>query len=85
MQSELNNRRPLFRIRDIETNTLGLDPDTRKTLMVYKVAYKLEPDNLGAYVISQANTARDVLADLLLQKQFGMLHLIRRNIFSPKF
>ena len=40
--------------------------------MVYKVASELEPESLGAYVISQANTASDVLAVMLLQKQFGM-------------
>jgi phosphoenolpyruvate carboxylase len=72
LQSELNNRRPLFRIRDIEANAIGLDPDTRKTLMVFKVASELEAESLGAYVISQANTASDVLAVMLLQKQFGM-------------
>ncbi len=72
LQSELNNKRPLFRIRDIETNTMGLDPDIRKTLMVYKVASELDSESLGAYVISQANTASDVLAVMLLQKQFGM-------------
>jgi phosphoenolpyruvate carboxylase len=72
LQSELNNRRPLFRIRDVEANTIGLDPDIRKTLMVYKVASELDPESLGAYVISQANTASDVLAVMLLQKQFGM-------------
>ena len=72
LQSELNNRRPLFRIRDIEANTIGLDPDIRKTLMVYKVASELDSESLGAYVISQANTASDVLAVMLLQKQFGM-------------
>ncbi|KAL7540934.1 hypothetical protein ACHAXR_012627 [Thalassiosira sp. AJA248-18] len=72
LQAELNNRRPLFRIRDIVTNTLGLDPDIRKTLMVYKVISELDPEALGAYVISQANTASDVLAVMLLQKQFGM-------------
>mmetsp|Transcript_54586 Transcript_54586/g.115958 ORF Transcript_54586/g.115958 Transcript_54586/m.115958 type:complete len:1033 (+) Transcript_54586:269-3367(+) len=72
LQSEINSKRPLFRIRDVETNTMGLDPDVRKTLMVYKVASELEPESLGAYVISQANTASDVLAVMLLQKQFGM-------------
>ena len=72
LQSEINNRRPLFRIRDIESNRIGLDPDVRKTLMVYKVASELDPESLGAYVISQANTASDVLAVMLLQKQFGM-------------
>nr|BAO52741.1 phosphoenolpyruvate carboxylase 1 [Thalassiosira pseudonana] len=72
LQSELNNKRPLFRIRDIEDNLLGLDPDNRKTLMVFKVASELDSESLGAYVISQANTASDVLLVMLLQKQFGM-------------
>ena len=51
---------------------MGLDPDDRKTLMVFKVASELEPESLGAYVISQVNTSSDVLAVMLLQKQFGM-------------
>jgi phosphoenolpyruvate carboxylase len=72
LHQELNSRRPLFRIRDIEQNNLNLDPDVRKTLMVYKVASELDSESLGAYVISQANTASDVLAVMLLQKQFGM-------------
>jgi len=72
LHQELNSRRPLFRIRDIEQNNLNLDPDTRKTLMVYKVISELDSESLGAYVISQANTASDVLAVMLLQKQFGM-------------
>lgn len=72
LHQELNSRRPLFRIRDIEKNNLNLDPDVRKTLMVYKVASELDSESLGAYVISQANTASDVLAVMLLQKQFGM-------------
>lgn len=72
LQSELNNKRPLFRIRDIDMNEMGLDADVRKTLMVYKVASELDSECLGAYVISQANTASDVLAVMVLQKQFGM-------------
>jgi len=40
--------------------------------MVFKVASELEPESLGAYVISQANTSSDVLAVIFLQKQFGM-------------
>ena len=72
LQSELTTKRPLFRIGEIVQNTIGLDPDIRKTLMVYKVASELDSESLGAYVISQANTASDVLAVMLLQKQFGM-------------
>lgn len=51
---------------------MGLDPDVRKTLMVYQVISGLDPESLGAYVISQANTASDVLAVMLLQKNYGM-------------
>lgn len=36
------------------------------------MASELRPGELGAYVISQAQTASDVLAVMLLQKQFGM-------------
>jgi phosphoenolpyruvate carboxylase len=36
------------------------------------MASDLHPEALGAYVISQAQTASDVLAVVLLQKQFGM-------------
>ena len=72
LQSELNSKRPLFRIRDIERNSVGFDEDVIKTLMVFKVASELDSESLGAYVISQANTASDVLAVMLLQKQFGM-------------
>ncbi|KAL7550662.1 hypothetical protein ACHAWF_013881 [Thalassiosira exigua] len=72
LQSELSSRRPLFRIRDIESEEMGLGPEVTKTLMVFKVASELDSESLGAYVISQANTASDVLAVMLLQKQFGM-------------
>jgi phosphoenolpyruvate carboxylase len=40
--------------------------------MVFKIASELDPESLGAYVISQGQTASDVLAVMLLQKQFGM-------------
>jgi phosphoenolpyruvate carboxylase len=38
----------------------------------FEVASTLGPGSLGAYVISQAKSASDVLAVMLLQKQFGM-------------
>uniref|UniRef100_A0A7S4QPV3 phosphoenolpyruvate carboxylase n=3 Tax=Ditylum brightwellii TaxID=49249 RepID=A0A7S4QPV3_9STRA len=70
LQSELAGKRPLFRTRDLES--FGFDPDTLKTLKVFEMASELGPDSLGAYVISQARTASDVLAVMLLQKQYGM-------------
>ena len=36
------------------------------------MASEQDPESLGAYVISQGQTASDVLAVMLLQKQFGM-------------
>jgi phosphoenolpyruvate carboxylase len=39
---------------------------------VFKVASEQDPESLGAYVISQGQTASDVLAVMLLQNQFGM-------------
>ena len=70
LQAELAGKRPLFRTRDIEA--LSDDQGIIKTLNTVKMASELGPEALGAYVISQAQTASDVLAVMLLQKQFGM-------------
>jgi len=70
LMSELANKRPFFPMRDL--NDLGFDPVVIKTLRTFDVASQLPSDSLGAYVISQAQTASDVLAVMLLQKQFGM-------------
>lgn len=70
LQSELSNKRPLFpqaRIGD-----LGFPDSVVRTLQTFQAASELEPEALGAYVISQCQTASDVLAVMLLQKQFGM-------------
>lgn len=71
LTSELSSNRPLFQIREIENS--GFDEAVVKTLRTFQVASGLHPENLGAYVISQAQTASDVLAVMLLQKQFGMV------------
>ena len=70
LQSELSSKRPFFRIRDLET--IGFEPSVVKTLRTFFTASTLKPNSLGAYVISQAQTASDVLAVMLLQKQVGM-------------
>lgn len=70
LQTELSGKRPLFRTRDI--NILEASENVVKALNVFYAASSLEPESLGAYVISQAQTASDVLAVMLLQKQFGM-------------
>ena len=70
LQSELSNKRPLFPIR--KADELGFDPDVVKTLKTFQAASTIDPEALGAYVISQAQTASDVLAVMLLQRQYGM-------------
>jgi phosphoenolpyruvate carboxylase len=70
LTSELSNKRPLFRSRDMET--LGFNDSVVKTLQTFYMASGLHAASLGAYVISQAQQASDVLAVMLLQKQFGM-------------
>mmetsp|Transcript_5299 Transcript_5299/g.6173 ORF Transcript_5299/g.6173 Transcript_5299/m.6173 type:complete len:1002 (+) Transcript_5299:191-3196(+) len=70
LQGELAQKRPLFRSSDI--NKMGFHQSVVKTLETFQVISSLRPESLGAYVISQAQTASDVLAVMLLQKQFGM-------------
>jgi phosphoenolpyruvate carboxylase len=70
LNSELASKRPLFGIDQLDE--LGFDDDVKTTLKTFKMASELRTEDLGAYVISQAQTASDVLAVMLLQKQFGM-------------
>lgn len=70
LQAEISSKRPLFRTRDLDL--MGFDERVVKTLKTFAMAASLKPESLGAYVISQAQTASDVLAVMLLQKQFGM-------------
>lgn len=71
LQTELSTKRPLFNLRDLEDS--GMDKDILKTLRTFETASGLGTESLGAYVISQAQTASDVLAVMLLQQQFGMV------------
>ena len=70
LQNELSNRRPLFRTADV--HLMGLSAQVQDTLHTLETASTLGPGSLGAYVISQARAASDVLAVTLLQKQYGM-------------
>jgi phosphoenolpyruvate carboxylase len=70
LKTELSNRRPLFKLDElIET---GIDERVLTTLRTFETISSFDPESLGAYVISQATSASDVLAVMLLQKQFGM-------------
>ena len=70
LNNELSSKRPLFRIRDVAN--MGYPDGVVKTLQTFEMASTLGSGSTGAYVISQARTASDVLAVMLLQKQFGM-------------
>lgn len=70
LQMELSSRRPLIDLDDLEAH--GVDETVLTTLRTFQTIATFEPECLGAYVISQSKAASDVLAVMLLQKQFGM-------------
>jgi len=70
LQNELAGKRPLYRNANIDG--MGLSPTQLNTLKTFEMAASLGSESLGAYVISQARSASDVLAVMLLQKQYGM-------------
>ncbi|KAF9677294.1 hypothetical protein SADUNF_Sadunf08G0093000 [Salix dunnii] len=59
---ELKSKRPLV------PSTIQVTPDVKEVLETFRVAAELGNDSLGAYVISMASNASDVLAVELLQK-----------------
>ncbi|EEF37993.1 conserved hypothetical protein [Ricinus communis] len=59
---ELKGKRPLV------PPTIEVAPDVKEVLDAFRVAAELGSDSLGAYVISMASNASDVLAVELLQK-----------------
>jgi phosphoenolpyruvate carboxylase len=64
LETELAGKRPLFRTRDLDN--LGFDESVVKTLSTFRMLAGLEYESLGAYVISQAQTASDILAVQLI-------------------
>jgi phosphoenolpyruvate carboxylase len=70
LTSELAGQRPLFPTSELEN--MKMDADVVKTLRTFQMASTFHSEEMGAYVISQAQTTSDVLAVMLLQKQFGM-------------
>ncbi|OAY65640.1 Phosphoenolpyruvate carboxylase 4 [Ananas comosus] len=62
LTSELKGKRPLV------PPTIEVNPDVKEVLDTFRVAAELGSDSLGAYVISMASNASDVLAVELLQK-----------------
>jgi phosphoenolpyruvate carboxylase len=63
LASELSNKRPLFPSDHLAE--MDFDTSVKKTLETFQTASELEPEALGAYVISQCQTSSDVLAVML--------------------
>ncbi|CAN1296282.1 Phosphoenolpyruvate carboxylase 4 [Linum perenne] len=62
LTKELQGKRPLI------PSSIEVPPDVKEVLDTFRVAAELGSDSLGAYVISMASNASDVLAVELLQK-----------------
>ncbi len=76
LQAELSSKRPLIRRADWENNDSFSDT-VKDTLDTFQMISEQHGDSLNAYVISQATTASDVLAVLLLQIDAGVEHPLR--------
>lgn len=76
LQAELSNKRPLIRRSDWEDSEAFSDT-VKDTLETFKMIAEQHEDSLNAYVISQATSASDVLAVLLLQIDAGVKNPLR--------
>ena len=82
LQQQLASARPLIRGGTWNDNPEFFAPTAVDTLETFRVIAEQHTDSLGAYVISQATSASDVLAVLVLQKDAGVKHPLR---VSPLF
>ncbi len=77
LQRELVSNRPLIRKGEWCTHPHIFTDTVVDTLETFQMIAEQKEDSLGAYVISHAHTASDVLAVLLLQRDAGVKHLLR--------
>lgn len=66
--AELNNKRPLI------PQDLPMSKEVKDVIETFRMAKKVGPDALGAYIISMARQPSDILAVELLQKAVGNAH-----------
>lgn len=71
LETELRGRRPLF------PPGLPMAPEVQEVVNTFRVLSELPSDSLGAYIISMARTASDVLAVVLLQREAGVREYLR--------
>ncbi len=58
--------------RRLISNAAALPPEVQDTLNTFKLLAELPRESLGSYVISMASQPSDVLAVVLLQREFGL-------------
>jgi len=76
--AELDNPRPLLpRVPSPAADDPLAAPEVREVLATLDVLAQQPPEGLGAYVISMAHQASDVLAVMLLQKEAGIAAPLR--------
>jgi len=74
---QLGSKRPLIRPGSWDDNTEIFTPTAIDTLGIFQMIAENHEGSLGAYVISQATSASDVLAVYLLQKDAGVKKYLR--------
>jgi phosphoenolpyruvate carboxylase len=75
--TQISSKRPLLRAGVWHEHPDVFSPTVIDTLEIFQMIADQHPDSLGAYVISQATTASDVLAVLLLQLDAGVKKPLR--------
>lgn len=68
---ELGGKRPLL------PPTMPMSDEVAEVIRTFRMLAELPTDSLGAYIISMAHTASDVLAVVLLQKECGIENYLR--------
>ncbi|KAG1677399.1 hypothetical protein FOA52_010779 [Chlamydomonas sp. UWO 241] len=68
---ELESKRPLM------PSGMTMTPEVQEVINTFRVLAEIPHDSLGAYVISMARTASDVLCVVLLQRECGIKQLLR--------
>lgn len=76
--TELEGKRPLI------PSNMPFTPESKEVIDTLKVAAQLGRQSLGAYVISMANRASDVLAVELLQREARLLVLAETGLRSSR-
>eukprot|EP00566_Odontella_aurita_P005683 CAMPEP_0113554092 /NCGR_PEP_ID=MMETSP0015_2-20120614/15961_1 /TAXON_ID=2838 /ORGANISM="Odontella" /LENGTH=575 /DNA_ID=CAMNT_0000455203 /DNA_START=248 /DNA_END=1975 /DNA_ORIENTATION=+ /assembly_acc=CAM_ASM_000160 len=77
LQKELSSHRPFLRPGEWNNDSDIFSATAVDTLETFRMIAEQHDDSLGAYVISQATSASDVLAVLLLQRDAGVKKPLR--------